>query len=96
MSLGARGVSNRNMRITAFVGVPGCSECNGIRRGYANATIAHVQAEDTLKMTILKQDTEDAIEKATEGVAVALEQRYDAREAVHEHEASHDHQDHAQ
>jgi hypothetical protein len=41
-------------------------------------------------MTILKDDTEDAIEKATERVALALEERYTAREAIHEHEASHD------
>jgi hypothetical protein len=77
------------MTITAFVGIPGCADCDGFCKGYANATIAHVHAEDRLRMTILKQDTPDAIEKATESVAVALERRYTAREAVHAHQESH-------
>ena len=77
------------MRITVFVSVPGCPECNDFCQGYANAAIAYAQAEDRLSMTILKQGTEDAVEKATERVALALQERYVAREAVHQHEASH-------
>jgi hypothetical protein len=68
--------------------LPVCAECDRLWREYANATIAHVKAENNLKTAALRHDTE-AIIQITLVTEQAFSVRENLREAIREHEAIH-------